>query len=326
MTAMAAARSFWIVSPGRGEIRDEPQVVGAFGDAVIRAEYSAVSRGTESLIFGGRVPVSEHRRMRAPFQSGDFPFPVKYGYASVGIVESGPAELVGRRTFVLYPHQTRYAVPTDALHLVPDAVPPGRAVLAANLETAINGLWDGNPRIGDRIAVIGAGTVGCLVAWLAATIAGCEVELSDVNGRRAAVADRLGVRFRDPASLAPDADVVFHTSGTPAGLQSALRIAARESTVVDLSWYGDQMVALPLGEAFHARRLTIKSSQVGTVAPSQRPRWDTRRRMTLALSLLADPALDALITGESAFDELPAVLARLASAPGDELCHRIRYA
>jgi len=326
MTAMDVARSFWIVSPGRGEIRDEPPIVAGPGDATIRAEYSAISRGTESLIFNGRVPASEHRRMRAPFQAGDFPFPVKYGYASVGIVETGPAELVGRRTFVLYPHQTRYAVPSDALHFVPDAVPPGRAVLAANLETAINGLWDGNPRVGDRIAVIGAGTVGCLVAWLAGTIAGCEVELSDVNPRRVAVADRLGVGFRDPASMAPDADVVFHTSGSPAGLQTALRLAAHEATVVDLSWYGDQLVALPLGEGFHARRLTIKSSQVGSVAASQRGRWDTRRRMALALSLLADPALDALVTGESAFDELPAVVARLASAPNDELCHRIRYA
>jgi 2-desacetyl-2-hydroxyethyl bacteriochlorophyllide A dehydrogenase len=319
------ARAFWVVAPGRGEIRQERLPDVTDGNVLVRALYSGISRGTEALVFGGRVPVTEHARMRAPFQAGDFPAPVKYGYSSVGRVEQGPRALEGRTVFVLYPHQTRYLVPAAAVHVVPDNTPPARVVLAANLETAINGLWDAAPRVGDRVAVIGAGTVGCLVAWLAARIVGCEVQLVDVNSARAGVASALGVPFATPAAASAEADIIFHASGSPSGLERALTLAAFESTIVEMSWYGDQTVALPLGGAFHAKRLSIVSSQVGHVAASQRPRWSTQRRMQLALRLLADPSLDALITGESEFDALPAVMAGLATTPGSTVCHRIRY-
>ena len=318
-------RAFWIAAPGRGEIRPETLPTPSAAEVVVRALYSGISRGTEALVFQGRVPASEYQRMRAPFQAGEFPAPVKYGYASVGRVEQGPRELQGRTVFVLYPHQTRYVVPAQSVCVVPEEVPAPRAVLAANLETAINGVWDGRPQIGDRIAVIGAGTVGCLVAWLAARIVGCEVDLVDINPRRAAVARALGLRFAAPGAVSEGADVVIHASGSPEGLALALRIAAFEATVVELSWYGSHTVPIALGEGFHARRLTLKSSQVGHVASAQRARWDARRRMQLALTLLAHAELDKLVTGESEFDELPAVMADLAAAPGDTLCHRIRY-
>jgi threonine dehydrogenase-like Zn-dependent dehydrogenase len=319
------ARAFWTTGAGRGEIRDERLPAPSADMVVVRAEWSGVSRGTESLVFTGRVPPSEYQRMRAPFQTGHFPWPVKYGYASVGIVESGPDRLIGRRVFALHPHQTRYAVPVSAVHVVHDDVPPRRAVLAANLESAINGLWDAGPRVGDRVTVVGAGTVGCLVAWLAGQIPGCSVELVDINPRRAAVASALKVRFSSPETATQNSDVAFHTSGVPAGLLIALRTAGFEATIVDMSWYGDAQVALPLGEAFHAQRLTLKSSQVGSVAPVRRARWSSARRLELALALLADGALDVLMTGESAFEELPDVMARLSTAPGDTLCHCIRY-
>ena len=251
--------------------------------------------------------------------------PVKYGYASVGRVECGSSELKERIVFVLHPHQTRYVVPASAVHVLPADVPPGRAILAANVETALNGVWDASPQVGDRVVVIGAGTVGCLVAWLASRIEGCDVQLVDVNPQRQRVAQALGVSFAQPDDASCDADIVIHVSGSPDGLQQALAIAGFEATIIEMSWFGDRQVALPLGGAFHSRRLTIKSSQVGHVAASQRARWDTRRRMAQALSLLADPALDVLITGESAFDDLPDVMARLAHAPGDALCHRIKY-
>jgi len=250
---------------------------------------------------------------------------VKYGYASVGRVECGSSELKERIVFVLHPHQTRYVVPASAVHVLPADVPPGRAILAANVETALNGVWDASPQLGDRVVVIGAGTVGCLVAWLASRIEGCDVQLVDVNPQRQRVAQALGVSFAQPGDAGCDADVVIHVSGSPDGLQQALDIAGFEATIIEMSWFGDRQVTLPLGGAFHSRRLTIKSSQVGHVAASQRARWDTRRRMAQALSLLADPALDVLITGESAFDDLPDVMARLAHAPGDALCHRIKY-
>jgi threonine dehydrogenase-like Zn-dependent dehydrogenase len=292
---------------------------------VVRALYSGISRGTEALVFQGRVPASEHERMRAPFQAGSFPAPVKYGYASVGLVEQGPRELLNRHVFCLYPHQTRYVVPATAVHVLPESVPPPRAVLAANLETAINGLWDASPRIGDRVAVVGAGTVGSMVAWLAGRIHGCDVVLVDVNPRRAAIASALGVRFLSPQAAFDTADVVIHASGSPAGLELALRIAGFEATIVELSWYGEQAVPVPLGQSFHSRRLTLRSSQVGSVASSQRARWDFRRRMGFALTSLADPALDALVTGESAFESMPETMSQIADGTREALCHRVRY-
>jgi threonine dehydrogenase-like Zn-dependent dehydrogenase len=288
--------------------------------------YSGISRGTEALVFEGRVPVSEYQRMRAPFQAGEFPGPVKYGYASVGCVEDGPRQLQGQNVFVLHPHQTRYVVPLRSVHAVPATVPAERAVLAANLETAINGLWDARLQVGDRVQVVGGGTVGCLVAWMAGRIPGCDVTLVDVNPHRAAIARALGVGFERPdVAVSGSADVVFHASGSPEGLELALRVAAFESTVVELSWYGDRTIPISLGEAFHARRLMLMSSQVGSVAASQRPRWDANRRLELSLSLLTDPALDMLISAESDFESLPRVMASLSAAPGDALCHRIRY-
>src|SRR5262249_16529419 len=274
----------------------------------------------------GRVPAAEYHRMRAPFQAGEFPAPVKYGYASVGEVERGPAELEGRRVFVLHPHQTHYVVPASSVYVLPVHVPPARAVLAANMETAINGLWDARVQVGDRVSVIGGGTIGCLVAWLAGRTPGCEIELVDVNPTREGVARTLGVRFASPEDATGDADVVIHASGTGAGLTAAVRIAAFESTIVELSWHGNQQVPLELGGRFHSQPFTINSSPVGSVATSHRSRWTTRRRLELAIAMLGDPVLDRLITGESAFEELPAVMERLVSDPGDTLCHRIKYA
>ena len=322
---MAAARAFWIAAPGRGEIREESLPTASDEDVLVRTLYSGISRGTEALVFEGRVPASEYGRMRAPFQAGNFPAPIKYGYSSVGRIEQGPRDLRGRTVFVLYPHQTQYVVPAQAVHVLPDEVPPERAVLTANLETAINGLWDARPHVGDRIVVVGGGTVGCLVAWLAGRMPGCDVELVDVNPQREAIAHVIGVRFATPDTVWEGADVVIHASGSPAGLELALKVAGFEARVVEMSWYGDQSVAVPLGEAFHARRLTLQSSQVGNVAASQRARWDTRRRMQLALTMLADSALDVLITGESEFEELPNTMAELANGSRDVLCHRVRY-
>ncbi|MBI4888542.1 MAG: zinc-binding alcohol dehydrogenase [Acidobacteria bacterium] len=319
------ARAFWVTAPGRGEIRSETLAAPRAGEVVVRALYSGISRGTEALVFAGRVPPGEWQRMRAPFQQGEFSFPVKYAYSMVGLVERGPDELAGRNVFVLHPHQSRFIVPAADAHVLAGGVPAARAVLAANLETALNGVWDARPHVGDRIAVVGAGTVGCLAAWLASRIPGCEVELLDINPRRASVAKALKVPFAEPAAATRDADVVIHASGAPEGLATALDLAGEEARIVELSWFGTQQVPLPLGGPFHARRLTIASSQVGHVAPSQRPRWDSRRRMALALNLLHAPELDALITGESEFEALPDVMATLAESPGDALCHRIRY-
>ena len=319
------ARAFWIAAPGRGEIRAAPLRSPGPGEVLVRALKSGISRGTESLVFRGLVPVSQRAAMRCPFQDGEFPGPVKYGYASVGRVESGPAELQGQRVFCLHPHQDRYVVPVDAVTLLPDAVSDARGGLAANMETAVNGLWDATPRLGDRVAVVGAGVVGCLVAALAARIPGVRVELVDPDPRRAGVAAQLGCAYAAPAQAAGDVDLVIHASGNPDGLATALGLAGFEATVLEMSWYGDRMVPTPLGEAFHSRRLTLRSSQVGAVATAQRARWSHRRRLSLALDLLADPVFDVLLSGESPFEDLPATLARLAGTPDGALCHVVNY-
>ncbi len=322
------ARACWVVAPGRAELREALLPPLSPGDVQVLSLHSAISRGTEGLVLRGEVPPTEHERMRAPFQQGDFPFPVKYGYINVGRVEAGPAELIGRTVFCLHPHQTRYQVPAHAVLPLPAGVPAGRAVLAALMETAVNALWDAPPRIGDRITVVGAGTLGLLVAWLAARTPGCEVEVVDRLQARADIVRALGARFVLPEEATPGADRVVHASGQPEGLDAALRLAGYEATVLELSWYGRRDVTLRLGEAFHSQRLRLQSSQVGSLAPAQRGRWTHQRRLALALSLLTDPVLDRLITHSAGFDQLPEVLARLSAVPtkdADVLCHRIDY-
>ncbi len=325
MNAALQARAFWVTAAGEGKLLNETLPEPGPQDVLVRTLYSAVSRGTEALVFRGDVPPSEYMRMRAPFQQGEFPAPVKYGYINVGEVEQGPESLRGRLVFCLYPHQSRYVVPGDAVIPIPPGVPPARAVLAANMETAVNALWDLTPRVGDRVAVVGGGAVGCLCAWLATRIPACRVELVDTNPQRAAIAAQLGVEFAVPDAATPDADAVIHCSGSGPGLATALRIAGFEARVLELSWYGSRAVSLPLGEAFHAQRLQLISSQVGSVAAAQRARWSHRRRLGLALALLDDPVLDVLITDESPFRALPEVLATLSDGCGETICHRIAY-
>ncbi|MEU6083229.1 zinc-binding alcohol dehydrogenase [Streptomyces sp. NPDC047108] len=319
------ARAFWLRSPGEGEIRTASLPAPGPDDVVVRALCSGVSRGTETLVFRGGVPENQYGTMRAPFQDGDFPAPVKYGYLSVGVVEEGPPALLGRTVFCLYPHQTRYVVPASAVTPVPDDVPAERAVLAGTVETAVNALWDAAPMIGDRVAVIGAGMVGASVAALLARFPATRVQLVDANPARASLAEALGVDFALPEEAADGCDLVVHASATEAGLTRALELLDPEGTVLELSWYGDRRVSLPLGEAFHSRRLVVRSSQVGTVSPARASRRTYADRLALSLGLLADPAFDALITGECAFEELPQVMPRLASGDLPALCHRVRY-
>jgi threonine dehydrogenase-like Zn-dependent dehydrogenase len=317
--SVAAERAFWVATPGRGEIRSAQARQPSSAEVLVHAVASGISRGTESLVFSGAVPESQYSVMRCPFQEGTFPAPVKYGYAVAGRTADGA------RVFCLHPHQDRFVVPRDAAIPIPAAVPDRRAVLAANMETAVNALWDAPPRIGDRIAVVGAGVVGCLVATLAARHPAVRVELIDINPRRRAIAEALGVSFAAPDAATADADIVFHVSGAAAGLATALRLAAFEATVLDMSWYGDRPVAVPLGENFHSRRLVLRSSQVGSVAPARRANRSRRDRLCLALELLRDPVFDRLITGDSPFESLPETMARLVAEPGDTLCHVITY-
>jgi threonine dehydrogenase-like Zn-dependent dehydrogenase len=322
---MAEALAFWVVAPGRGELRGERLPEPGPGEVLVEALASGISRGTETTVFQGRVPKSEHRIMRAPHQAGEFTFPLKYGYSSVGIVAAGPDDWRGRRVFCLHPHQDRYVVPSRAVVSVPAAVSDERAVLAANMETVVNALWDAAPRLGGRVAVVGAGVIGTLAAALVSCIPGTVVQLVDVNPEKAEIAGALGLSFALPKVATPRADLVIHASGTAQGLATSLDLAGFEATVVELSWHGDREVAIPLGEGFHSRRLRLVSSQVGAIATAQRARWDRRRRLALALDLLADPRFDALLEPAAPFAHLPEVMAELAARPSKVMCQVIKY-
>jgi threonine dehydrogenase-like Zn-dependent dehydrogenase len=315
-------QAFWVQSPGTGQLREEVLPEPGPEDVLVRTLYSGVSRGTETLVFRGGVPASQHDVMRAPFQEGEFPGPVKYGYLNVGVVERGPAHLEGKTVFCLYPHQTAYVVPATAVTPVPDTVPAGRAILAGTVETAVNAVWDARPRLGDRIAVIGAGMVGCSVAKLLSDFPATRVQLVDVDESRAEIADALGVGFSAPEEALGDCDLVVHASASEAGLARALELLAPDGEVVEMSWYGDRRVSVPLGENFHSRRLVIRSSQVGTVA---RPDRSYAQRLGVALDLLADPAFEALVSAECMFEDLPSVLPRLVANELSALCLRVMY-
>ncbi|MEO3474484.1 zinc-binding alcohol dehydrogenase [Roseomonas sp. CAU 1739] len=322
------ARALWTVAAGHCEIRTENLPQRAPGQALVRALASGVSRGTERLVLMGRVPDSQRDAMRCPFQAGDFPFPVKYGYSAVGVVEEGPDALLGRRVFVLHPHQDIFLAPVGMCIPVPDAVPDARAVLAANMETAVNILWDARPLAGERALVIGAGVVGLLVAALLARMPGMEVVVCDLDPRRRPMVEALGARFAAPEDAPADRDLVIHASADPAGLRRALELCAFEARIVEASWYGTREATLPLGEAFHARRLQIISTQVGAVAPAMRGRRTHGERMALALSLLADARFDSLVGPATPFADLAGAMPRLLNPPpGDAppLCPLVTY-
>lgn len=322
---MSAATAFWVEEPGRGALRTEDVADPGRDEVLVRTLHTGISRGTEGIVFRGEVPPGERDRMRAPFQDGTLPGPVKYGYLNVGIVERGPAELEGRTVFTLFPHQSRFVVPASAVTVVPDAVPARRAVLAGAVETAVNVLWDAAPLVGDRISVIGAGMIGASVALLMSGIPGVDLVVVDQDRAKAALCASLGFRYAHSDAAPTDRDLVIETSGSADGLRLALESAAFEGEIVVASWFGDRMVSLPLGGAFHSQRLTIRSSQVGAVSARRRGSRTTADRLSLALGMLADPRFDALLTGSSPWHELPAVMAEIASGSASGLCHTIDW-
>jgi hypothetical protein len=319
------AEALWYVGPGRAEIRREWLSPLAEGMVRVRALYGAISRGTEALIAAGKVPCSDYQRMRGPYMGGSFPFPVKYGYATVGRVEAGSDGLIGRHVFALHPHQTLFDVPLEGAVPVPQDVPISRAVMAANMETALNATWDAAPLPSGPVAVVGAGVVGALVGFLCARLAGAEVTLIDINPVREELARALGLNFAKPDNAPVDCKLVVHTSADPRGLATAMDIAGDEATVLELSWYGERLVPVPLGGPFHSRRLKVVSSQVGKVAPSRRATTSHRQRLEQAIALLADARLDTLLAPAVPFVELPDRLPDILNPQNGVLCQLIAY-
>ena len=319
------AKALWYVAPGKAELRTQPVAAPTPGEAQVRTLFSGISRGTERLVLGGHVGQSEWQRMRAPLQEGQFPFPVKYGYCAVGIVSAGPDALHGKTVFCLHPHQDWFNVAAERLTVVPATVPARRATLAANMETALNALWDSGAGPGDRIAVVGGGIIGLLVAHVAGRLPGADVTLVDVEPQRAELARHLGVAFATPDLVTGESDIVFHTSASAPGLATAISLAGEEATVVELSWYGAQNVSVDLGGSFHSRRLKLVSSQVGKVSPSRRPRWDYARRLKAALLLLEDARLDSLVAASIPFAEAATLVPHSLATGANGLAPVIDY-
>jgi threonine dehydrogenase-like Zn-dependent dehydrogenase len=249
--------------------------------------------------------------------AGTFPFPVKYGYGVVAERDGGD------RVFVLHPHQDRLIAPATMCIPVPDAIPTRRAVLAANMETALNLCWDAVPLAGERVLVIGAGVVGLLAASLLARIPATKVTVVDINPARAALAESFSCAFAPPDAAPGDQELIVHASASEAGLRLALDRAAFEARIVEASWYGDIVPTVPLGESFHSRRLRLIATQVGAVAPSMRGRRSHAERLTVALALLDNPAYDALLEGPTLFEALPDAMPGILALGG--LCHVVTY-
>jgi threonine dehydrogenase-like Zn-dependent dehydrogenase len=319
------ARALWYTAPGVVELRSAPLQPPQTGEARVRSLFSGISRGTERLVFTGGIAAAEWERMRAPMQEGAFPFPVKYGYCATGIVEEGPADLLGRNVFCLHPHQTYFNAPVADISPIPETVPLRRATLTANMETSLNAVWDSGAGPGDRIVVIGAGVVGLLVLSLVTRLPGTVVTGVDTDETRRPIIEALGAGYARPEHTPGDVDVVFHASASAAGLATAINCAGFEGTIVEMSWYGNSSVDIDLGGAFHSRRLRLISSQVSQIAPSRRPRWDFRRRREAALGLLDLPAIDALVAEEIAFEDAPSAFPNILAANAGGLAPVIRY-
>lgn len=312
------ARAFWTVAPRQGELRDEPLPEPGPDELLVHTLASGISRGTEALVFAGRVPPSQYAAMRAPLMGGEFPFPVKYGYSAVGRTQDG------QRVFVLHPHQDVFVAPRRMCIPLPVTLPTRRAVLAANMETALNVVWDAAPLAGERMLVIGAGVVGLLTASLLARFPAAQVTVVDSDESRAGLAHQFHCNFALPDGAPREQELVVHASGSEAGLQLALHCAAFEGQVIEASWFGDAAPAVPLGEAFHARRLRLIGSQVGTVAGPMRGRRSHADRLATALGLLTNPAYDALLQGPTEFEDMPARMPEILTPGG--LCHVVAYA
>lgn len=317
------ARAIWYTGDGSGvALRDANM---GTGELLLKTVASGLSRGTERTVAQGMVPRSEWDRMALPTQEGSFALPIKYGYACVARIVQGPPDILNRLVFTMHPHQNLFRAHRDAVHVLPVDLPIRRATLAANMETALNAIWDAQVPNGAPVAVIGGGLIGCLVAYLANRIGKSDVTLIDKIGERAKTASELRVSFATATNRLSPCHTVFHTSGSEQGLKDAIHALDFEGQVVEMSWYGDREISVPLGGTFHAQRLSIRCSQVGHVAPSRRASTTYADRMRTAIGLLDDPALDVLLTHDIAFENAERDLPLRLAADADGIATTISY-
>lgn len=316
-------RELWFEAPRAARLRDAAPLVAGPGEIVARAIASGISRGTELLLYRGEGPTPFDPSM------GAATYPCRYGYAWVGEVTSagdGAGLGIGQRIFALAPHGDEHRADARSVRAIPDGIPATRATLAANLETGVNAAWDARVGLGDRALVVGGGVVG-LACALAAARSGADVTVVEPAGHRRDAALAIGAAraVATDGELDGRFDVVFEVTGRPESLTSAIERAADEARVVIASFYGARIAPVPLGDAFHRRRLSLVSSQVSRIPPERAARWDHARRFELVLALLQDARLDAMIDPPRPFERAAEVYAELDARPAEGLHATFAY-
>ncbi|MEN0004557.1 MAG: zinc-binding alcohol dehydrogenase [Bacteroidota bacterium] len=316
------SNALWHLSSSTSSLLSSAIPAPKEGQCLVKSEFSLISLGTERLVASGAVPVDLHQNMRVPYMEGSFELPVKYGYSLVGQVVTQGYPLSGKKVHLMHPHQSYCIVEAEALTLIPEKVPIRRAVLASNLETAVNAVWDSQVQIGDRVLVVGFGMIGALTALLLQQIAGVEVYIAERLPQRRALAQQLDFQLLAEET---DFDITFHTSSSSSGLQMAIDRLGYEGTSVELSWYGTKEVSMQLGASFHQQRKRLIASQVGQVPGSKQNRWDYRRRKQLVFQLLQQEKFDQLLTHEISLSEAPALFGKLREGTLEGIGWTIKY-
>lgn len=291
---------------------------------LIKTLFTAISPGTEYLVYSGGVPKKLYVEMRCPYMGGDFSFPIKYGYSLVGQVLDGPTSLKGKLIHTLHPHQDYARISAEDVYVIPDGISPQRATLASNMETALNAIWDSGVNIGDKVLIVGFGIIGSLIARILSFIPQVEVDVLDVQPAKITLIEQLGFSIYKEEKE-KKYDLAFHTSGSGPGLQTSINNVGLEGKIIETSWYGDKEVNLCLGETFHSQRKLIISSQVSHLPACKSARWDYKRRKEVVFQLLLHPEFDAHITHTIAFHNLPKLFQSLKKNRCQELSYLVYY-
>ncbi len=327
------ARAVHFVAPRRVELRAVDLASPTGRRVLVATEYSGISSGTELLAYRGEMDPELPLDETLGALAGTFAYPFRYGYSAVGrVLRPAGALREGQLVFAFHPHQDRFVV--DACQAVPvDGVDPRTATLYPLVETALQVCLDAAPRLGETVVVVGLGAVGILVAALLGR-AGAGVLGSEPLAARRATATAFGVRAVAPDQLGEavaretggrGADLLVEASGNPEALAWSLALLAHEGVALVCSWYGTKPAVLPLGAAFHRRRLAIRSTQVSTLPAALTARWDRRRRAELAWRLVGELPLPVLATHEFPFEQAADAYACLDSAAGNPIHVALRY-
>lgn len=315
---MPSSRSLWHIDAGHSEIRSQ-NLDPLPGQILLQSLYSLISLGTEKTIALGGVPGNVYDKMKVPYMEGSFSLPVKYGYSLVARSEEGQCY------HLMHPHQDLVSVNPESLTPVPPGIPPSRAVLVSNMETALTAYWDAGPLKDEKIMIAGFGLIGALTALLLRLKGFQDITVYEPDATRTGLARRLGFHTGDPGFDPGPFDLAFHSSGNASGLQHCLEVMGPEGRILELSWYGRQKITLGLGEHFHINRLRIIASQVSSIPRNLQGAWNFAKRKQEVLSLLADPCWDRLEIEEVPFETSPAVFYKIRHSQTKGLTYILKY-